>query len=117
MTEVAGKTVLVVEDDFFIAAQMCRWLEDASAMVLGPAGRVEDALALIARSETIDGAVVDLNLHGTMVFPVARMLRERNVPFVFTTGYDDEAVPEAFRDVPRYQKPVEPERAFETLFG
>jgi ActR/RegA family two-component response regulator len=116
MTSLTGKTVLVVEDDYFIATEMCRTLEQAGARVLGPIERVADSLALIARSDRIDGAVLDLNLREEMAFPVADMLGERGVPFVFATGYDDSVIPERYRDAPRCRKPVEPETVCRALF-
>ena len=116
MNRLDGKMVLVVEDDYFIASEMCRSLETAGAQVIGPIGRVADTLALIARSDRIDGAVLDLNLRDEMAFPVADMLRERGVPFVFATGYDDSVIPEQYRDAPRCRKPVEPETVCRALF-
>ncbi|MEE4154734.1 MAG: response regulator [Erythrobacter sp.] len=111
-----GKTVLVVEDEFLIATDTCRALEEAGARVLGPAGRMQDALDLISHEYRIDGAIVDLNLHGTMAFPVAQALMERGVPFAFATGYGEEAIPQAYKHVPRYTKPISPGTAFALLF-
>jgi len=107
VTDFKDKTVLVVEDDYFIAMELCRNLEEAGAEVVGPIGRVGEALARIARTDRLDGALLDLNLHGSMSFPIADKLRERDVPFVFATGYDDSVIPENYREVPRCRKPVE----------
>lgn len=112
-----GKVILVVEDDFFIATDLCRSLATEGIEVLGPVGRIDDALGLIARSGRIDGALVDLNLHGVMAFPVADALSERRVPFMFVTGYDDAAIPERFRKVPHYHKPVALQSVRDVLFG
>lgn len=117
MERLEGKTILVVEDDFFIATDLCRSLETEGVHVLGPVGRIDDALGLIARSDRIDAAMVDLNLHGVMAFPVADALTERRVPFMFVTGYDGAAIPERFKQVPHYQKPVALDAAREVLFG
>jgi len=117
MSKLGGKNVLVVEDDYFIAMEMCRLFEKAGAQVLGPIGKLEDALALIARSDRIDGAVLDINLRDVMVFPAADMLRERDVPFVFATGYDDAVIPSRYSQVPRCRKPVEPGGVLTALFG
>lgn len=113
----AGMKVLVVEDDYFIATEMCRSFETEGVQILGPVGWIGDALALIARSDRIDGAVLDINLHDADVFPAADMLFERNVPFVFATGYDDAAIPEKYSEVPRCRKPVEPGNVLARLFG
>ncbi len=112
-----GKVILVVEDDFFIATDLCRSLETEGVEVLGPVGRIDDALGLIARSGHIDGALVDLNLHGVMAFPVADALTERRVPFMFVTGYDEAVIPDRYRQVPHYNKPVALKSVREVLFG
>jgi ActR/RegA family two-component response regulator len=117
MEQLQGKVILVVEDNFFIATEMRRSLATAGAQVLGPVGRIDDALALIARTDCIDGAVVDLNLHGDMAFPVADALVQRCVPFMFVTGYDQGAIPERYRKVPRYQKLDALQDAFKALFN
>lgn len=116
MTSLSGKTVLVVEDDYFIATEMRRSLEAAGVRVLGPIGRVADSLALISRSDQIDGAVLDLNLREEMAFPIADMLGERGVPFAFATGYDVSVIPERYRDAPCCRKPVDPETVCQALF-
>jgi hypothetical protein len=69
-------------------------------------GSVSAALGLIAKEQRIDGAVLDVNLAGDRVYPVAEALRARHVPFVFATGYDDGLLDERFSDVERFQKPV-----------
>ena len=117
MQGLAGKTILVVEDDFLIATDLVRSLEAVGVAVIGPAGRVDDALGLIAGSDQIDGALLDLNLHGVMAFPVADALTARHVPFMFVTGYDDAALPERFKRVPHHQKPVTLKAACDLLFG
>jgi len=116
VTDFKDKRVLVVEDDYFIAMELCRNLEAAGAEVVGPVGRVGEALAQIARSDGLDGALLDLNLHGAMAFPVADKLCERGVPFVFATGYDGSVIPERYREVPRCRKPVELQSISTVLF-
>lgn len=83
-----GRWVLVVEDDYFIANDLLRQFKESGAEVLGPVASVEHALALIAATPQIDGAVLDVNLRDVMVYPVADALRDRGVPFVFATGYE-----------------------------
>lgn len=117
MERLEGKTILVVEDDFFVATDLCRLLESEGVQVLGPVGRVADALGVIGQSGHIDGALVDLNLHGVLAFPVADALTERSVPFLFLTGYDRSAIPERFNDVPHFQKPITLADARTVLFG
>lgn len=107
MTAIRDLRVLVVEDDFYIAIDVERTLQNAGAVVVGPYGRVEDALAAIAR-EPIDCALVDVNLGDGPNFEVAQALRERGVSAVFTTGYGGEIFPEEFQGHTRLEKPVHP---------
>lgn len=113
----AGRHVLIVEDEYFIADDLRRIFEDQGARVLGPVGCVDEALAMIADTPRIDGAVLDINLRHVMVFPVADALSERGVPFVFLTGYEDGMIPTRLRGTIRCEKPVEPSRVAEALFG
>ena len=117
MAKLDGKNVLVVEDDYLIAIGISQSFEEAGADVIGPVGRVDKALALIAQCGRIDGAVLDINLNDEMVFPVAEALCERGVPFLFSTGYDASIIPERFHDVPRFLKPVLPGTVREALFS
>lgn len=101
-----GCRVLVVEDEFLIADELAGELESAGAQVLGPIGHLEGALALACGEGTIDAAVLDLNLGGVEVFPLADLLIERGVPVVFSTGYDAASLPPRFAAVPTCLKPV-----------
>lgn len=100
-----GSRILVVEDEYFLADDLQEALGQAGAEVLGPIARVETATAFIAGEPRIDAAVLDINLNGEMVFPVADALRERGIPFAFATGYDRSALPDRFAEVPRLEKP------------
>lgn len=73
---------------------------------MGPVPRLREATVL-AESERLDGALLDVNLHGELCFPVAERLATRAVPFAFLTGYDDTALPPAWKDVPCLVKPFE----------
>ncbi|AWN38802.1 response regulator [Methylobacterium radiodurans] len=101
--------VLVVEDDYFIMDELRLSFEQSGATVLGPVGSVEEALAIAKDSPRIDAAVLDINLHGEMAFPVADALRTRGVPIIFATGYDAVTIPERFADALHCEKPVEPD--------
>lgn len=102
-----GRRVLVVEDEYFLADDMARALESLGAQVVGPVPTRERALALIT-SEALDAAVLDINLKGDAVFPVADALGARGVPYVFATGYDLSSLPEAYQAIPRWEKPFNP---------
>ncbi|NGM52532.1 PAS domain-containing protein [Caulobacter sp. 602-2] len=104
--------VLVVEDEALVAMELARVLALAGAQVVGPAGDVEEALELI-ESSLIDRAVLDVNLGGRMVTPVARALAERAIPFVYLTGYQEPGLD----DGPVLHKPAAPEALVSALAG
>lgn len=88
----AGLRVLVVEDEFLIAMLIEQTLADNDCVVVGPCGNVSDALQL-AQLGSFDLAVLDVNLRGEKVYPVAEMLDRRGIPFVLLSGYGKEAIP------------------------
>jgi len=103
-----GRCLLVVEDEYLIAADLTASLESFGVEVIGPAASVEEALSLAGQnSDRLDGAVLDINLRNECVYPVADLLTARGIPFVFTTGYDAVAVPVAYACAPRCEKPVD----------
>lgn len=102
----AGRRILVVEDEYLVATALADELIDATAEVIGPAPSVSRALALIERAPGIDLGILDVNLGGEAVYPVADVLTQREVPFVLVTGYDRDAIPERYRDAPTLQKPI-----------
>ncbi len=104
--ELAGHLVLVVEDDYFIAEEICAALREKGASVIGPAADVEHGRMLMAR-QALDCAVLDVNLHGEHVFQLAGELRARGVRSIFATGYDAAFLPLAFRDAIYLQKPID----------
>jgi CheY-like chemotaxis protein len=100
-----GLRILVVEDVYLVAEVICDQLQDCGCEVVGPVGQLNQALAL-ARQETLDGAVLDVNLKGQPSFAVSDALRERMIPYVFLTGYDSPNMfPPEYRDAPRLGKP------------
>jgi CheY-like chemotaxis protein len=100
-----GCRILVVEDEYLLADDLSHALEKAGAEVLGPVPSIEEALSTIAAEARIDAAVLDVNLRGDMIFPVADALNERHIPFAFATGYDRWALPERFSGTARLEKP------------
>ena len=84
--ELAGRTVLVVEDEAIIAVMIADVLNELGATVLGPAGSLQQALAL-ADDPRIEAAILDVNLRGERVAPIAARLFDRGIPFAFATGY------------------------------
>jgi DNA-binding response OmpR family regulator len=95
----------VVEDAALVAMQVSRALEDGGAVVVGPAAVLAQAIRL-AVSARIDAALLDVDLDGESVFPVADVLAERGIPFLFTTGFDAATIlPERFRGTTVLGKP------------
>jgi CheY-like chemotaxis protein len=103
----AGCSVLVVEDEYFLADDIVRALRALGAGVLGPYGELEDATRTLDDHLVIDAAIIDINLRSEMVFPLARLLRARSIPFVFATGYDRTAVDAEFQDIHLWEKPLD----------
>jgi DNA-binding response OmpR family regulator len=103
----AGLRVLIVEDEVLLAFMLQDMLAEWGCAVVGPAGRVAKALSL-AGSEALDGAILDVNLAGTEVYPVARALAARHIPFIFVSGFAPSRLPREWRDRPTLQKPFQP---------
>ncbi|MFC4308866.1 response regulator [Steroidobacter flavus] len=100
-----GIRVLVVEDDYFIADEICSTLREHGAEIVGPSPDVEHGLQMV-RSNDIDCAVLDINLQGDYAFGIASELRQRGTPAIFATGYDVSVLPGEFSDSIRLEKPV-----------
>ena len=107
MTDQAAKRILIVEDEFLVALHLEDLLTDMGHHVVGPCSRIQNAIEL-ARTENIDFAVLDINVAGTRSFPVADVLRQRRIPFVFASGYGDEGLADGFRNETVLRKPFEP---------
>ena len=101
----AGLSVLIVEDDYYLASDEKAALESAGARVIGPCGDAAVAAGL-AVSERVDCAVVDVNLGEGPSFALARTLQEQGVPFVFVTGYDQALIPSGLEVAQRLEKPI-----------
>lgn len=100
----SGRRILIVEDESLVAMLLEAVVEDLGAVPVGPASTVEEGVDLAGR-ETIDAALLDVNVAGQRVFPVARVLTERGTPFAFSTGYGESGLPEEWRGRPTIQKP------------
>lgn len=100
-----GRRVLVVEDEMIVAWLLEDMLADFGCTMVGPATRINQALAMI-NAEALDAAVLDVNLNGQQSYPLADALVTRGVPFVFSTGYGGRLL-EGYRDFPVLQKPYQ----------
>ena len=99
-----GLRVLVVEDEMMVSMLIEDMLTELGCLVIGPASRLDEAIEL-AKTAEIDCAVLDVNLGGQPIFPLADLLRERGAPFAFATGYGDAGLRDADRGSPVLQKP------------
>ncbi|WP_395396263.1 response regulator (plasmid) [Novosphingobium sp. BL-8A] len=99
--------LLVVEDEYIIATELAAALEEEGFTVVGPAATVARGHALLQDSR-MDGAILDINVRGESIFPLADELARDDVPFLFFTGYDARVIPDRFADVPCCQKPFAP---------
>ncbi|WP_439375614.1 response regulator [Bradyrhizobium sp. DASA03120] len=113
----SGRRILVVEDEYFLADDISRALRSAGAEIAGPVGELDDALPIIKDGGVLDGAVLDVNIRSEMVFPIAQELRARQVPFVFTTGYDKVSIAPEFHDVVLLEKPIDIAAMVRSLAG
>jgi CheY-like chemotaxis protein len=100
-----GSRVLIVEDAVLLALELETGLSEAGAEVIGPAYELEEAMALLDRP--IDAAVLDANLNGRSVMPVAEALAARQVPFVFATGYGEAGGAPGGFEAPVIRKPYD----------
>lgn len=101
-----GRRILVVEDQYAIALDLCESLDREGARVVGPAASVEDALLMLEGAGPLDLAVLDIKLRGGPAYPIADRLEQLGVPYLFTTACEVDEIPERYRDVPRFDKPV-----------
>lgn len=107
-TGLRGRRILVVEDEYLAVEILLDILEQAGAIVLGPIGWADEALAYVREcGAALDGAVLDVNLHGHPSYGIADALVEQGVPFVFATGYDEGTMAARYRGHPRCPKPFE----------
>jgi DNA-binding response OmpR family regulator len=102
----SGKSILLVEDEFLLALQLEELLQSHGGTVRGPYRTLDDAMKA-AQHDDFDFAILDINLSGTMAYPLADHLLARGVPFLFLTGYSQGNLPKQFHGVPRLNKPCD----------
>lgn len=111
-----GSKILVVEDEFLVASLIQDILETAGCIVSGPIPRLAEAMDA-ARVEPCDAAVLDINLGGHRVFPVAEVLSRRQIPFAFVTGYSADSLPGEHQGRPTIRKPFRNAELLNTVSG
>jgi CheY-like chemotaxis protein len=106
-TSLEGRRILVVDDDYYAAKEAAKELTTLGATVVGPISNLSEAMDVAGRDLELDGALLDVNLDGQMVYPVAGFLKMHGIPFAFLTGYDGRVLPPAFRAAPLFVKPTD----------
>ncbi len=104
MKTLSSLKVLVVEDEALVSMLVEDMLTDMGCTIVGPAAEIEEALRLAGSAE-IDAALLDVNLGGRPIFPVADLLKTRGVPFAFASGYGEAGLSEDHRGSTVLQKP------------
>jgi CheY-like chemotaxis protein len=110
------RSILLVEDEVMIRMMVADMLEELGYTIAGEAGDIDEAIRLVQTTD-FDLAILDVNVNGKVISPVAEAVQMRNLPFVFATGYGAQGLPEKFRDRPALEKPFQMEtlaRAIET---
>ena len=105
MSQTLSGRVLIVEDESLVAMLLETILEDMGCTPVGPASTIDEGLALATGAEPLDAALLDVNVAGRQVFPIAEALKARGVPFVFSTGYGESGLSDEWRGHPTVQKP------------
>lgn len=105
-SQTRGKSVFLVEDEVMIRMMVADMLEELGYHVAAEAGEINQALAL-AGSSDFDFAVLDVNIGGELISPVAAVIKARNRPFLFASGYGSPGLPEKYRQHPALQKPFQ----------
>jgi CheY-like chemotaxis protein len=100
-----SKRVLLVEDEGIVAMVVEDYLLDLGYEVVAVAARLESGMRL-AQDAAIDVAILDVNLAGKLSYPIAELLYERGIPFLFATGYGNAGRPDEFRDIPPLRSPT-----------
>lgn len=109
-----GCRILIVEDEYFIAADLKSWIEEAGGTVLGPFNTVARCLEEIELHQP-DISILDVNIRGEPVYRVAAELADRNIPFLFATGYDFFAMHPQWSHIERWEKPYDRRSMIEAL--
>jgi PAS domain S-box-containing protein len=111
---IAGNRIMIVEDEALVAIALRDSLHEMGFSVVGPFSRISEAMIAFKKTD-VNGAVLDINLGGDLIYPLADVLAAENVPFIFVTGYGAEGIDRRFSNVPVLQKPIE-RHALQAMF-
>ncbi|TKT73373.1 response regulator [Afipia massiliensis] len=107
-------SILLVEDEVMIRMMVADMLEELGYTISGEAGDIDEGIRLVQAID-FDIAILDVNVNGRVITPVAEAVQMRGLPFVFATGYGAQGLPEKFRDRPTLQKPFQIETLARTI--
>jgi len=113
-TRPAGSSVFLVEDEVMIRMMVADMLEELGYKVAAEAGDIAEAMRL-AQSIEFDLAILDVNVNGKVISPVADLIKAKGRPFIFATGYGSSGLPEQYRDRPSLQKPFQLDALSKTI--
>ena len=105
-SKLPGGSVFLVEDEVMIRMMVADMLVELGYSIAAETGEIDQAVKL-ARTTNFDIAILDVNVNGKMISPVAEVIQARNRPFIFATGYGSSGLPEEYRDRPALQKPFQ----------
>lgn len=105
MSSHRGQRAFIVEDETLVLFNLEDILSELGCVVVGQAMHLSEAVRLAGNVDEVDFALLDVNLRGEQVFPVAELLRERGIPVIFATGYGAGGLPDAWREHPVIVKP------------
>ncbi|OCC03544.1 hypothetical protein BA190_17555 [Labrys sp. WJW] len=113
MQQLQGMRILIVEDEILLAGDLADYFEQKGAVILGPASTIEAAQCHV---NSANAAILDVNINGKMVFPIADRLLALGIPFVFFSSYDEDVIPTHLRHVDNVRKSGGRHALLETLF-
>jgi CheY-like chemotaxis protein len=111
-----GRKVLIVEDSYLASIDLKRRLEGKGAAVVGPVPDLATALAVVSQADALDAAILDINLGEDLVYPVAELLQERRIPFVFSSEGEEVTIPSSQQGTVEVGKPADLHAAGAALF-
>lgn len=114
--DLAGRRILVVEDEFFLSLDICTQIENCGGVVVGPAPTLDQGYELFYTRPLPDGGILNIRLGRDMTYPLADDLLAAGVPLIFASSENRASIPQKYANVPLLGKPVNMMRAAEQLF-
>ncbi|TGN55602.1 response regulator [Paracoccus liaowanqingii] len=115
--DLAGRRILVVEDEFILSLHICRLIDDCGGVVVGPAPTLDGGYALLRKKPLPDGGILNIRLGSDTSYPLADDLLAAGVPIIFASSKDRATIPERYGDVPLVAKPIDMVVVAQKLFS